>query len=80
MNYQEFCRLATTPLTPEEMMSDEETVATPEEIQWRKGWQVLRAIRHRRAGHPTQADLRLIASKTNIVVVNREHRRISGSK
>jgi len=33
--------------------------ATPQEIQWWKGWQVKRAIRHKGAGVPTVAELEL---------------------
>jgi hypothetical protein len=75
MTYQEFCNLSIRPLTQEERQSADETVATSQEIQWRKGYEVLRAIRHKRAGIPTKADLKLVAEKTSIFVSRSEYRR-----
>ena len=74
MNYQEFCHLADTPLTDDEWQSTDETPATTQELQWRKGYEVLRAIRHRRSGHATDEDLKLIRGKTNYVISARDYR------
>jgi hypothetical protein len=49
MDYHEFCLLQTRHLTAEEKSSEEETSATPQEIQWRKGYDNLMAIRHNRS-------------------------------
>lgn len=69
MNYSEFCKVATTPLTLEEMRSTEEVEdATPQEIQWWKGWQVKRTIRHKGAGVATAAELELLENKTSLVI------------
>ncbi|MFH2085279.1 MAG: hypothetical protein ABII21_00590 [bacterium] len=66
MTYAKFCGLASTPLTPKEWASTDGTPATPEELQWRLGYQVLRAIRHKRAGIPTRQDLELIEEKRKL--------------
>jgi hypothetical protein len=69
MTYAEFCIEAQRMLSPVEMASTEEIEsATPLEIQWRKGWEVRRALRHKGAGNATREDLNLIENKTNIVV------------
>lgn len=76
MTYAEFCQLARTPLTLDELSSTDETPATPEELRWRLGWQVLRAIRHKRAGVPTRQDLHLIEEKTEIVVTKENYHQV----
>lgn len=42
--------------------------ATPQEVQWCKGWSVRRALRHKGAGIATREDLYLIEEKTDRVV------------
>lgn len=75
MTYAEFCRYAETPLTAEEWASTDETPASEEELHWRMGYQVRRAILHKRAGRATVPDLGLVAEKTNIVVTMANYRR-----
>lgn len=74
MSYAEFCKAASTPLTPEEMHSTAEVDdATNQEIQWWKGWQVKRALRHKGAGRPTVAELELLENKTGVVISARDY-------
>ena len=76
MTYKEVLTIGFSKLTGEEMRVEEEVPpATPQEIQWRKGFQIVRALRHKRAGNPTTIDLHLIREKTKIVVTNRDFKR-----
>jgi len=76
MTYAEVIVVGFSKLTGEEMRVEEEVPpATPQEIQWRKGFQIVRALRHKRAGNPTTIDLHLIREKTKIVVTNRDFKR-----
>lgn len=75
MTYAEFCREAQRILSIEEMASTETVEdATKEEVQWWKGWQVRRAIRHKGAGNPTREDLELLEQKTTIVISSADYR------
>lgn len=75
MSYSEFCKIAATPLTLEEMRSTAVIEdATPQEIQWWKGWQVKRAIRHKGAGVATAAELELLENKTSLVISAHDYR------
>lgn len=76
MTYTEILKIGFSRLSKNEMESTEEIPpATPQEIQWRKGFQVIRALRHKRAGNPTTLDLNLIRAKTKIIVTNRDFKR-----
>lgn len=76
MTYTEILKIGFSRLSKNEMESTEEiSPATPQEIQWRKGFQIVRALRHKRAGNPTTLDLDLIREKTKIVVTNRDFKR-----
>lgn len=76
MTYKEVLTIGFSKLTGEEMRVEEEVPpATPQEIQWRKGFQIVRALRHKRTGNPTTIDLHLIREKTKIVVTNRDFKR-----
>ena len=63
MNYWEFCNQAFVPLTKDEMASTEETKASPQEIQYWKGFKMRLAVRHFNADTATQAELDYILNK-----------------
>lgn len=75
MNYAEFCLEAQRELSAEEMTStDSVENATNQEVQWWKGWQVKRALRHKGAGNSTRQDLELLEEKTSVVFSNADYR------
>ncbi len=76
MTYSEVVAVGFSKLTENERKSiNEAPPATPQEIQWRKGFKFVRAKRRRWAGQATVYDLNTLKKDPKLVITNRDYKR-----